>query len=78
MTGLLKPAFLVLGLLLAAALVVGFASRAVRSPSVPTGQESTPTPLVSNAASSAGQVDAVPGIDAAAAADTQTATFALG
>jgi hypothetical protein len=77
-TTLLKPGLLALGLLLAAALVVVFASRAVRLASDPAGQEFPGTPTVPNAASIAAQVDYVPGMDAAASANTETATFALG
>jgi hypothetical protein len=77
-TGLLKPALLGLGLLLATALVVGFASRAVRLASDPESQESQATLVVPNATSIAGGVDSVPGKDAAAPANIETATFALG
>jgi hypothetical protein len=84
-TGLLKPVLLVLGLLLAAALAVGWARGGLGFLSAPSGK-SPETPEAANTAAQApagavvpaGAAGPVLALDVAAPAKTETATFAMG
>ncbi|HSR29414.1 MAG TPA: hypothetical protein VLY63_02545 [Anaerolineae bacterium] len=79
MTGLLKPVLLILGLLLAAALAVGWARGGLGFLSAPS-DNSPEAPEASNTPAEAPAGAAVPvlALDAAAPANTETATFAMG